>query len=289
MPVYEATVSASDGTSHGHMLDLIGGGKTVLDVGCATGYLARALVERGCQVSGVELVPEAAEEARPVLDQLVVGDLTTLDLAAELGEARFDCVVAGDILEHLADPAPVLRSLVGLLAPGGSVVVSTPNVSHGSLRLALLQGRWQYLDRGLLDRTHLRFFTRASLLELLHDAGLSVVQMHPTTLDPLGTEVGIDVAALPEGIVDWVRVQPDAMVYQWVLRAVVDDAAGRAESVSAELEDLRRTADRLRAELARTTAERDATRADLDVILSTRSWRALAPMRRVAGRVRRRR
>jgi 2-polyprenyl-3-methyl-5-hydroxy-6-metoxy-1,4-benzoquinol methylase len=286
VPVYEATVNASDDTSQGRMLDLIGGGKTVLDVGCATGYLARALVERGCQVSGVELVPEAAEKARPVLDRLVVGDLATLDLAAEFGEARFDCVVAGDVLEHLADPAPVLRSLVGLLAPGGSVVVSTPNVSHGSLRLALLQGRWQYLDRGLLDRTHLRFFTRASLLELLHDCGLSVVQMHPTTGDPLGVEVDVDVAALPEGIVDWVRAQPDATVYQWVLRAVVDDAAGRAESVAVEMEGLRRTTDELRAELVRTTAERDAARADLAVIRSTRSWRALEPLRRVAGRVR---
>ena len=297
MPVYEAAVSASDGTSHGHMLDLVGGGTQVLDVGCATGYLARALVERGCQVSGIELVAEAAEQARPVLDQLVVGDVATLDLAAELGERRFDYIVLGDILEHLAAPAAVLRSLVRLLAPRGSVVVSTPNVSHGALRLALLQGRWQYQDRGLLDRTHLRFFTRASLLELLHDAGLSVARMHPTLLDPLDSEIDIDVAALPDGIVDWVRSQPDAIVYQWVLRAVVDDAEGYTASVVAELEDLRRTTDALRAELAqasaerarvsaelaRVSADRDAARADVELIRSTKAWRTAESLRQAAA------
>ena len=298
MPVYEATFSRTDSTSHTLMLDLIGGGTQVLDVGCATGYLARALVERGCQVTGIEYVPEAAEQARPVLSHLVIGDVTTLDLDAELGESRFDYIVLGDILEHLPDPAAVLRSLVGLLAPGGSVVLSAPNVTHGALRLALLQGRWQYTDRGLLDRTHLRFFTRTSLLELLHEAGLTALEIHPsTTGDVVDTEIEVDLEALPPGIVDWVRAQPDALVYQWVLRAVVDDATGRAQSLAVEVEDLRNATaamraeiDQVRAELATVTAQaaqavaaRDAAWSDLATVRATKMWRASEAVRRGLG------
>jgi 2-polyprenyl-3-methyl-5-hydroxy-6-metoxy-1,4-benzoquinol methylase len=287
MPVYEATVdSSSSGTSHGHMLDLIGGNKTVLDVGCATGYLARALVERGCTVSGVELEPEAAEQARPVLRRLVVGDLAALDLDAELEHERFDVVVLGDILEHLVDPVRLLRQAVGLLEPGGSVVISIPHVAHGSLRLALLQGRWEYLDRGLLDRTHLRFFTRRSLVEMLAEAGLVVAEMHPTVLDPLGSEVRIDVDGLPAGVVDWVRQQPDATVYQFVLRAVRDDAHGLVESVRAERDDLRTQVDGLRAQVSTAQAERDAALADANAIRSTVTWRLATPLRATYRRIR---
>jgi 2-polyprenyl-3-methyl-5-hydroxy-6-metoxy-1,4-benzoquinol methylase len=202
---------------------MVGKDKAVLDVGCASGYLAKALKDRGCRVSGIEYMAEDAEKARPLLEKLVVDDLTRIDLVAEFGEAAFDDIVFGDVLEHLPDPLAVLKASVPLLRPGGSIVISLPNVAHGSLRLALLQGRWNYTPTGLLDATHLRFFTRDNLQVMLSEAGLTVEELRGTMADPLECEVRIDDAAIPSNVISWVREQPYAMVYQFVIRAVVGD------------------------------------------------------------------
>ena len=287
MSQYDTTLDpAASNTSHYQLLDLVGGNKTVLDVGCATGYLAEALVARGCTVSGIEYDEQGAEKARPFLDHLVVGDVTRMDLAAEFGDRRYDVVVLGDILEHLADPAPVLAGLTRLLAPGGSVVISMPNVSHGSMRLALLQGSWDYRDLGLMDRTHIRFFTRRTLLDLVRGAGLTPVEFRTTVRDPLDSEVVVEPARLPEGVVEWVRSQPDASTYQFIVRAVRDDATGAVEAARSEREELRQRlsaaeqrADRLAADLA------DAQRG-IQELRSTRTLRALAAPRAAYGRLR---
>ena len=98
-------------------------------------------------------------------------------------------MVLADVLEHLREPARALRDATDLLREGGRLVLSVPNVAHGALRLALLQGRWSYTETGLLDRTHLHFFTRTSLFELVEGAGLAVDQLRATVADPLGVEV----------------------------------------------------------------------------------------------------
>ncbi|HEY3438514.1 MAG TPA: methyltransferase domain-containing protein [Actinotalea sp.] len=287
MSQYDTTLDPSaSNTSHYQLLDLVGGNKTVLDVGCATGYLAEALVARGCTVSGIEYDAEAAEQARPFLDHLVVGDLTRMDFAAEFGERRYDVVVLGDVLEHLAYPAPVLAGLTTLLAPGGSVVISMPNVSHGSMRLALLQGSWDYRELGLMDRTHIRFFTRRTLLDLVRGAGLTAVDVRTTVRDPLDSEVVVDAARLPAGVVEWVRAQPDASTYQFIVRAVLDDATGAVEAARSEREDLRARLTAAEERAARLDADLDEARRGLDVLRSTKTLRALAVPRAVYGRVR---
>lgn len=221
MSQYNAVVDPSvPNASHTVLLDLVEPGSSVLDVGCASGYLAEALRRKGCSVSGVEMDPESAEQARPHLDKVVVGDLETLDLAAEFAGQDFDVIVFGDILEHLREPARVLTAATSMLRPDGAVLISVPNVAHGSLRLALLEGRWRYTETGLLDRTHVHFFTRESLHEMVSSAGLVVTELRATVSDPLACEVAIDEDALPPTAVDWVRRQPDALVYQFVLRAV---------------------------------------------------------------------
>ena len=266
MPYYDARVppSATTNNSHNLMLELIGGGKDVLDLGCATGYLAEALREQGCRVSGVEYDERAAEKARPFLDRLVVGDLTDPATLEQLAGQTFDVLVFGDVLEHLADPEEVLGRSLALLAPGGSVVISIPHVGHGSLRLALLQGRWDYRDTGLLDRTHIRFFTRETLLAMLRRAGLVAVDLRATVHDPLGTEVEIDSGDLPDGVVDWVRNRPGALDYQYVLRAVRDDAQGAVGAVVSERARLEEelAAARAEAAAARAAAEAERSRAE---------------------------
>jgi O-antigen biosynthesis protein len=246
---YDTDVDPSSNTSHALMLRLVGSNKRVLDVGCATGYLARALREQGCRVSGVEYDPAAAAEAEPELDKLVIGDLEQLDLTVEFAGELFDVVVFGDVLEHLRDPLPVLRSVRELLVPGGAVVISVPNIAHGDVRLSLLQGRFEYRSLGLLDNTHIHFFTRSSLRAFLRDAGFTAVDVQTTTADLLTTELADDARDADPRIVDALREDIDATTYQFVVRAVRDDAAQLAEEAAWQASELTKRMSAAQAEI----------------------------------------
>ncbi|WP_125774514.1 class I SAM-dependent methyltransferase [Antribacter gilvus] len=220
MSLYETAVDMSNRNSSQTLeAEFVGEGRTVLDVGCASGYLADALNVQGCKVSGIELDAEAAEIARPKLDKLVIGNLEEVALADAFAGSTFERIVFGDILEHLSDPAAVLTSALEILTDDGEIIISVPNVAHGSLRLALMQGRWNYTPTGLLDNTHIRFFTYEGLVDMLASVGLVVREAWSTSLDPLGTEVAVSAEDLPDGVVDWVRHQPRALDYQYVVRA----------------------------------------------------------------------
>jgi SAM-dependent methyltransferase len=164
--------------SHRIVLDEVGADARVLDVGCATGYLAAELSRRGCTVDGIEFDAAAAEQARAHCRAVVAGDLEAPSTHAEvqrmLAGGRPDVVVCADVLEHLRDPWTVLAWLRTLLAPGGRAVISVPNIAHWTGRRALLGGRFDYAGFGLFDATHLRFFTRASATELAERAGFAV-------------------------------------------------------------------------------------------------------------------
>src|SRR4051794_9876571 len=156
-------VDVESGSVHADVVRLVGEGARVLELGPATGYMSRAMAKRGCSVVGIELDAKMAEQASKVCERVIVGDLDELDLERELGEERFDAIVAADVLEHLKEPLATLNRLRPYLGEDGAFVISVPNVAHGSVRLALLEGRFDYRDIGLLDATHLRFFTRESL------------------------------------------------------------------------------------------------------------------------------
>jgi 2-polyprenyl-3-methyl-5-hydroxy-6-metoxy-1,4-benzoquinol methylase len=154
-------------------------GLRVLDAGCGAGGNG-ALVKRAgaAEVVGVELDPAAAERARAQLDRVLTADLSELD-PDDLGPEPFDAILAIDVLEHLVDPAAVLRGLVGRLKPGGVVVASIPNVAHVWVIANLLAQRWPQRERGIFDRTHLRFFARRDMERLLREAGLTVERVEP--------------------------------------------------------------------------------------------------------------
>ena len=220
MTVYNAVIDATEANlSHTLILEEVGRDKTVLDVGCATGYLAEALVMNGCTVSGIEYAEDAAEVARPHLAELVVRDLNEVDLADAFPGRTYDVIVFGDVLEHLIDPLRVLKSASKVLAPGGSIVISVPNVAHGSVRLALLAGEWNYSERGILDETHLKFFTYETLNALVNDAGFVIEEARSTVVDALATEIQVPASMLSAEVIEWVRHRPYADAYQFVVRA----------------------------------------------------------------------
>ena len=197
---------------HAKLLGLVGEGSRVLDVGCSSGYLARPLVARGCVVVGIELDAAAADEARSVCEDVLVGDVETMAFPFDPGS--FDVVLCGDLIEHLRDPESFLARVRPLLRADGRLVLTTPNVANWSMRLGLLAGRWRYTERGILDRTHAHLFTRTTLVETLERAGYRVDVLDFTV--PLPTLR----TATTEGIAHAIgRVRPSLFAYQFVVSA----------------------------------------------------------------------
>lgn len=156
----------------------------VLEVGCGTGDTLNYIKQHGrCEwAGGIELVSSAAVIARGRVDLLIEGDIEAMELPFEAGS--LDAILCLDILEHLVDPWSVVQKLDKVLKPGGVLIASIPNVRHCRLVFPLLfQGKWQYRDAGILDKTHLRFFVRESAIALMGCSGLKVEAVRTTGLD----------------------------------------------------------------------------------------------------------
>lgn len=147
--------------------------KKILDIGCGAGVLGMELKNRQkCYVAGIEYVPEVADKAETVLDRVYKGD--AVKIIAEIPKNSFDTVIMADFLEHVADSEKMISDVKRILMPGGTLVLSIPNVRHWSVIKDLLEGRWEYRDAGILDKTHLRFFTWQSIMPLLNSAGYDI-------------------------------------------------------------------------------------------------------------------
>ena len=167
-----------------------GRGRRILDVGCDTGNLGGYLKGLGNAVDGVEMDPEAAGRAKSKLDRVYTGSAEDPELLRELS-GPYDVVVFADVLEHIADPASLLRKVAPLLAEAGIIIASLPNVANFRVRFQLLFGRFEYTETGILDKTHLRFFTKKTAAGLFRDAGFEVVDVRPAaTYMPLALLFG---------------------------------------------------------------------------------------------------
>jgi 2-polyprenyl-3-methyl-5-hydroxy-6-metoxy-1,4-benzoquinol methylase len=197
------------GDSHLWLLRHVPAGARVLDCGCAGGYLARVLVRAGCSVDGVELESAAAELARPLCREVFVGSLEDPVLLASLA-GPYDRILFGDVLEHLRNPEAVLGRVRRVLAPGGRVLISLPNVANWKIRWDLLRGRFEYQDSGLLDRTHLRFYTYRSAQGLVQAAGFRIVAQDLTHTLPRTRLGGLIARHL-------VRTRPNLFAHQTLL------------------------------------------------------------------------
>lgn len=155
----------------------------ILDVGCGAGVLGKSIKSRqAAEVHGVELMSDAASKAGNCLDR--VWNLPIESALPELADGYYDCIVAADVLEHVIDPWNTLIGLKEKLAPDGKIVVSLPNVQNWGVVSCLLEGKWDYRSEGILDRTHLHFFTRKSVEELFWNAGLRIAHMGTTIRGP---------------------------------------------------------------------------------------------------------
>jgi GT2 family glycosyltransferase/glycosyltransferase involved in cell wall biosynthesis/SAM-dependent methyltransferase len=252
----------------------------VLDLGAADGSVAAVLKRMGCHVTAVEIDPVAAASARTVCDDVVVADLNELDFLARFGRGRFDVVLMLDVLEHLLDPAAVLARAGTVLADGGWGVISLPNIAHVSVRLALLNGNFRYTDVGLLDRTHLRFFDREGVDELLRASGWGMFEL-VRSMRPWGTTEIHFPDADPE-LVRQIESDPEGLTYQFLISAAPRTSSALSHppllpAAAAQAAYLEQGSElgRLRDAFAATAAERDrlevrlaATTADGELVRS---------------------
>jgi 2-polyprenyl-3-methyl-5-hydroxy-6-metoxy-1,4-benzoquinol methylase len=155
--------------------------KRLLDLGCnkgAFGFLIKSML--GSEVWGIELNKDFAEIAQKQLNKVIIGDINVV--IGDLPDHYFDCISCNDILEHLVDPYSVLTSLKSKLTPGGVIVCSIPNVRYwDNLKNLLLRKQWKYMDHGILDQTHLRFFTELSIRDMFDSLGFDIVRIEGIT------------------------------------------------------------------------------------------------------------
>lgn len=209
--------------SHTELYGMLMAGLTpmsnVLEIGCATGRMGELIKQAGHRVSGIELNPVAAAEALLRLDEVFHGSVEEFLAQREL--CQFDAVLMGDVLEHLPDPEAILRCLSVQLGPNACLVLSVPNVAHGALRAALLSGHWKYSSVGLLDSTHLHFFTYRSILQTLQRAGWSAEAVGATYAKPrtVNQRYHLGANALALNVVAALAQPEEADVFQILVRA----------------------------------------------------------------------
>ena len=202
--------------------------RRVLEVGCGAGRFAQAFLARNpaAHYVGVELLAAAAQQAAMVLRDVITGDIEQAPILAELDRVRagelFDTLIFGDVLEHLRDPWHVLAELRARTAVGGICVACIPNVAHWSVLQQQLKGRWDYADAGLLDRTHLRFFTMQTAVEMFRQAGWTVLDASPRIFNPQETAQAVKVfeSLAPALGVAPEKLRSDLSAFQWVIRAM---------------------------------------------------------------------
>lgn len=297
------------------VLRMVGCGKHVLELGTAVGSMTYALKEYNrCTVVGVEVDPVSAEMARPYCEKLIIGSLDELDLVAALGDEKFNVIVAADVLEHLVDPWACLKKLKPLLKPDGYLVASFPNVAHNAVIASLLDGRFPYQDKGLLDRTHLRFFARHDLEEMFLATGFIPKRWQQVLLGAEHSELAGFWLSLPKESQDFLKQNDDGWCYQFVIQAYpsleidwVKDTRSKLEQAEADLEEARFKLAELedaKSKLEKDHAEFHGIRTELEIgliksdhllkekekllreIISSNSWKITRPVRWLGSKIR---
>lgn len=283
---YSAPVNpAALNNPHGYALRMIGYNQRVLELGAAAGDVTRALAAQNCEVTVVEYDPANEADLGTVAHSTVIGDLNDPALFDRL-TGPFDVVLAGDVLEHLLDPDGVLKRAAQLLAPGGRVVVSLPNVAHADVRISLLQGRFDYRPLGLLDKTHIRFFTRKTINQLVAQAGLMIVEMHKVRVPVFHTELGVKPGSVSQAVLDQVLADPDAETYQFVFMAVRNNGDTYTAQLAEKYTALRENYDRIVEQHTKTQHMLAAIQASKTLRYTAKPRAVYHALRRTVARIR---
>ncbi len=216
--LYQRTVTEHGEDSLSKLIKHIKPDTTVLELGPATGYLTEYMQkELKCKVDCVEISPEMAKAAEKFCRHMLVADLDKTDLEEKLDKNTYDCIIIADVLEHLRENEKTLRACRNLLKNDGKLILSIPNIAHASIIGSLLKGRFEYTQEGLLDITHVRFYTRKSILALLDQLDFSIETIETIRKLPEETEIGDSLIDLPADLQKMIFDREDSITYQFVI------------------------------------------------------------------------
>jgi len=207
------------------LLEVCPTASNVIEFGCGAGRFLEAYKQQNMDARcvGFEKFKAAAAEAKDRCDEVIVGD-AECDFLSNFGHKKesFDLIIYGDVLEHFLDPWAALSNHLEYLKPGGEVCACIPNAAHWSIIFELVNGTFTYRDSGLLDRTHLRFFTKATIADMFTNAGLQVDILKPRSFQTKNTQQGLSVLAKlfdkPVEAISQNRIE-DWSTFQYLVRA----------------------------------------------------------------------
>ena len=227
MPNYDFSLDMTTDNSNSLILRNIAPNSKVLEIGAAHGRMTKYLKEElNCQVSIVEYDRKAGDTAKQYAEKswigAEIGDVEKECWLKETEGQKFDYIVFADVLEHLHDPLQVLRRATERLSDNGSILISIPNIGHNSVLIDLLQGKFEYRESGILDRTHLKFFTHESLRNMIAAAGLSICKEMNAVNVVNNTEFGNSYDQVPPEVSKYLQSRKYGEVYQfiWELKKV---------------------------------------------------------------------
>lgn len=215
--VYLRSIHANERSSLSVLASHITPGSAVLDLGCGSGALGAHLsATQACTVDGVTLSEAEASHARQHYRRIEVADLELAELQSLFGNHRYDAIVCADVLEHLRHPEKILAACRQLLKPSGKLLISVPNAGYCGLVAELLQGEFRYREEGLLDRTHLRFFTRQSLSRFMAEQQWALAPLDTIVRAVPDSEFNVAFDQFPPAVARYMLTAPDAQVYQFI-------------------------------------------------------------------------
>lgn len=227
MSKYHQSIDIDAHSSVAHILKAVRPNTTVLEFGASTGYMTQYMKESlGCQVSIIEIDHHDGLEASQWAESSLIGSTGDIDSYCWINfysDERFDHIIFSDVLEHLKDPWNVLEKSTKLLSPEGSILISVPNISHNSVIIDLINNKFDYRDLGLLDNTHVRFFTRPSLQKMVEGAGLRIEKEMSTFCAIEHTEFKNNLTDVPEAVGEALTNRPDGNLYQFVWELKLKD------------------------------------------------------------------
>ena len=250
MSKYSTKIDLSNSnSSHTKIINLVGKNKRVIEFGCSSGFMSEVLRnELNCEVVGLEINRDDAKKAESYCKEVIIGDIEEFKWCEKLPGASFDVAIFADILEHLKDPKGVLKKVKDFLNEDGYVLISVPNIANISVRLELLLGSFEYEELGILDNSHLKYFTLKSLLNLIEDAGfyvdfvdfvvkdlpVSIIKDTLKALDLVPTEKTIDYLSAT-----------DSLAYQFIGKAFNQKPDGYPPYVFREIEKPGKNAEKI--------------------------------------------
>lgn len=256
---YDYAIDPKGNSTANKILKWIGHNQHVLELGTAAGVMTRAIKAQGCTVTGVEFMPDMAELAAPDCERMIVGDLEQLDFRTTFCTERFNVIVAADVLEHLRDPWSLLEQAHQIIDPNGYLVLSIPNVGHAAIVAGLLNGHFDYREKGLLDHTHLRFFTRKGIEDMLLTTGWLPIAWDSHRVAPLDSEFAHHWQAQPAEQRLAIGQHPDSDIYQFIVKAAPASEIGWQQRLQIRIQELTDKSQTAQRTLEQTQSELEQT------------------------------